>query len=334
MSMRDLPSVTLDDVRVHLAANVESVAGISAARAAGAESIGLMRTEFLYLDRTDLPSEEEQYADAVSALRAADGIAVTFRTLDLGGDKLPAALRIADRRQPCAGHAVDALLARASRHFSHPAPRALPRVVSRADAAHVAAGLGRRPSSSARWQSATTYSSALAARGRRARTAGFSPARRHDRDAQRRLDRRPSGPALRFLSLGTNDLIQYAFAADRDNDDVAYLLPTVASRHAAAPEDGHRRGAPRLGSRSRSAATWRRHPMLTWILMGLGLRELSMDPSSIPLVKSVVRASNMAEAEALAAEALTLETEVKVGELVGRRMDRATPPEIAALAAG
>ena len=102
-SLRDLPSVTLDGLPIRLAANVESVAGITAARAAGAEAIGLMRTEFLYLDRTDLPSEEEQYADALSVLRAAEGIPVTFRTLDLGGDKLPAALRISTGANPALG---------------------------------------------------------------------------------------------------------------------------------------------------------------------------------------------------------------------------------------
>ena len=82
---RSLPSVTTDGVAIHLAANVESLAGVSAAVAAGAESIGLFRTEFLYLERADLPSEQEQYQDAVAALRAAGGLPVTFRTSTSAG---------------------------------------------------------------------------------------------------------------------------------------------------------------------------------------------------------------------------------------------------------
>ena len=135
-----------------------------------------------------------------------------------------------------------------------------------------------------------------------------------------------------FLSLGTNDLIQYAFAADRDNDDVAHLyqplhpavlrlLKTVinAAVTAAIP----------LSICGDMASD----PMLTWILVGLGLRELSMDPASIPLVKSVVRASRMEEMEALAREALTLENEVLVGQLVERRMRERLPTEMASWAA-
>ncbi|MBC8133661.1 MAG: phosphoenolpyruvate--protein phosphotransferase, partial [Deltaproteobacteria bacterium] len=103
LSTRALPSVTLDGTRIHLAANVESLAGLSTALSAGAEAIGLFRTEFLYLERLDLPTEGEQYEDAVSALRAAEGIPVTFRTLDVGGDKLPLALRIPKGTNPALG---------------------------------------------------------------------------------------------------------------------------------------------------------------------------------------------------------------------------------------
>ena len=331
-SLRDLPSVTLDDVCVHLAANVESVAGISAARAVGAESIGLMRTEFLYLDRTDLPSEEEQYADAVSALRAADGIAVTFRTLDLGGDKLPAALRIATGANPALGmrsmrfslerpdifRTQLRALYRASAHA--PMRLMLPLVsgvteLERAIAISddVASALGRKGNVIIGQGSPVplgvmieTPSAALTA----------------DHLARR----------CAFLSLGTNDLMQYAFAADRDNDDVAYLyqpLHPAMLRLLKTVIDAARLVGVPLSICGDMASD----PMLTWILVGLGLRELSMDPSSIPLVKSVVRASNMAEAEALAAEALTLESEVQVGELVGRRMTERLPAEVAALAA-
>jgi phosphotransferase system enzyme I (PtsI) len=89
---------------VHLGANVESLAGVSAAFAAGAESIGLFRTEFLYLERPDLPSEQEQFEDAVAAVRSAHGLPITFRTLDLGADKLPPSVKIPAGPNPALGY--------------------------------------------------------------------------------------------------------------------------------------------------------------------------------------------------------------------------------------
>jgi phosphotransferase system enzyme I (PtsI) len=71
--------------------------------AAGAESIGLFRTEFLYLERADLPSEQEQFEDAVAALRAARGLPITFRTLDVGADKLPLSVTIPAGPNPALG---------------------------------------------------------------------------------------------------------------------------------------------------------------------------------------------------------------------------------------
>ena len=81
-------------------ANVESLLGVASVTASGAEGIGLFRTEFLYLERPDLPTEDEQYRDALSVLNAVGGLPVTFRTLDLGGDKLPSAFRMPEGPNP------------------------------------------------------------------------------------------------------------------------------------------------------------------------------------------------------------------------------------------
>src|SRR5439155_3087790 len=100
---RERPAQSLDGARVHLAANVELLEEVPAAVELGAESIGLFRTEFLYLERADLPSEDEQYHHAVAALKMVGGRQVTFRTLDLGGDKLPASVRIPAGDNPALG---------------------------------------------------------------------------------------------------------------------------------------------------------------------------------------------------------------------------------------
>ena len=119
-----------------------------------------------------------------------------------------------------------------------------------------------------------------------------------------------------FFSIGTNDLIQYAFAADRENDDVAHLrhpLQPAVLRLLKQMIDG---GGGRPASRSRSAATWRAIPSLTWLLLGLGLRDLSMDPHSIPMVKAIIRRSSLADAQALAAAALKSGSEQETTRLI------------------
>ena len=103
LAEKDLPALTTDGVGIHLRANVESLLGVASVTASGAEGIGLFRTEFLYLERPDLPTEDEQYRDALSVLNAVGGLPVTFRTLDLGGDKLPSAFRMPEGPNPALG---------------------------------------------------------------------------------------------------------------------------------------------------------------------------------------------------------------------------------------
>jgi phosphotransferase system enzyme I (PtsI) len=331
-SLRDLPAATRDGARIQLAANVESVAGIVTARSRGADGIGLMRTEFLYLDRTDLPSEEEQYADVLAALRAAEGIPVTFRTLDLGGDKLPASLRIATGPNPALGlRSIRFSLERPDifrtqlralyRAASHGPMRLMLPLVSgvteleRAtaicdDVARAVAHVRQKDQEAAATDVAPpvplgvmieTPSAALTADHLAARCA--------------------------FLSLGTNDLIQYAFAADRGNDDVADLyqpMHPAVLRLIEMVVDAARTACVPLSICGDMASD----PMLTWLLIGLGLTELSMDAASIPVIKAIVRASRLADAQALAQEALTLQSEVAVRELVERRMTEQLPAEM------
>ncbi|HSZ82710.1 MAG TPA: phosphoenolpyruvate--protein phosphotransferase [Polyangia bacterium] len=313
---RALPSVTTDGVAIHLSANVESLDGLKAAVDAGAESIGLFRTEFLYLERPDLPTEEEQYQDALAALRAAAGMPVTFRTLDLGGDKLPLAVKMSTGPNPALGvRSIRFSL----RHpdILRPQLRALYRAASegplrlmfplvsgltelrqlRAVCDEVRAELGK----------AGTTHDATAALGVMIETPSAALTADH---LARHCD---------FLSVGTNDLIQYAFAADRENEEVAYLyqpLHPAVLRMLKAVVDGARAGNVSVSLCGDIAGD----PSLTLILIGLGLRELSMDPDRIPLVKAVVRGSSLAEAEELAAQALALDDEVEIGELVRTRL--------------
>ena len=323
-STRSLPSVTSDGVQIHLAANVESLDGLSAALAAGAESIGLFRTEFLYLERPDLPSEEEQYQDALSALQAVKGLVVTFRTLDLGGDKRPLSVKIPTGPNPALGirsirfslQRPDLLRAqlRAFYRASAVAPLRFmfPLVSSLTElrqlktfCADVRAELGRE---------GVAYDPTIAV-GVMIETPSAALTADH---LARQCD---------FLSVGTNDLIQYAFAADRVNDEVAHLyqpLHPAVLRMLKSTVDAARAAKVPISLCGDMAGD----PFLTWIVMGLGLRELSMDPDRIPLVKAVVRGSTLAEATQLATEALGLDDEVEIRALVSERLGARFADEI------
>ena len=130
-----------------------------------------------------------------------------------------------------------------------------------------------------------------------------------------------------FLSIGTNDLIQYSLAADREDEHVGYLYhplhPAIlrALRQIVV-------AAERTGKPVAMCGDMAGDPMLAWVLIGLGLRNLSMAPRQIPVVKSIVRATRVSEAERLLAQAMTMSTETEIEELVYGAMKKRFPLEL------
>ncbi|HXU64124.1 MAG TPA: putative PEP-binding protein, partial [Polyangia bacterium] len=130
-----------------------------------------------------------------------------------------------------------------------------------------------------------------------------------------------------FFSIGTNDLIQYALAADREDEHVGYLYhplhPAIlrALRQIVV-------GAERMGKPVAMCGDMGGDPTLAWVLIGLGLRNLSMAPRQIPVVKSIIRSTEIADAERLLAQALTMSTETEIEELVYGVMNRRFPLEL------
>jgi phosphotransferase system enzyme I (PtsI) len=130
-----------------------------------------------------------------------------------------------------------------------------------------------------------------------------------------------------FLSIGTNDLIQYSLAADRDDEHVGYLYhplhPAIirALKHIVA-------GAQRMNKPLAMCGDMAGDPMLVWILLGLGLRNFSMAPRQIPVVKSIIRSTHLADAERLAKAAAEMCTETEVEELVYGTMRKRFPLEL------
>lgn len=317
-----LVSETLDGVAVGLWGNIEFPAEAPACLGRGAAGVGLYRTEFLFLDRPAPPGEDEQYEAYATVVRALNGRPVTIRTLDLGADKLasyhpaihvdanPAlglrSLRLSLREPALFRTQLRAIL-RASAHGDI---RVMFPLVSTLSEVRSARALLKE------------VASEMAAQGIPV-NAGLpvgvmvevpSAAVMADQLAKE----------VDFFSIGTNDLIQYALAADRTNETVADLY------NAADPS------VLRLISMVVAAAGSRRldvsvcgtmggEPLYTMLLLGLGIRHLSMPPHQIPEVKRVIRSIRVDQAEALAAEALLQETPEAIIALLQKALHCALP---------
>jgi phosphotransferase system enzyme I (PtsI) len=323
-AMRDTPSATIDGVAIHLAANVEMLEEIPIAVDLGAESVGLFRTEFLYLERLTLPTEEEQYAHAVASLKSVSGRPITFRTLDLGGDKLPASVRMPSGANPAMG-------LRSIRFSLHRSDifRTQLRALYRASVEGPMQILFPLISGVAELRAAKQICQDVC---RELASEGLP----HDPSVPLGvMVETPSAAFIPdllaaecdFLSIGTNDLIQYALAADREDEHVGYLyhpLHPAILRALKQIVDG----AKRAGKPVAMCGDMAGDPLLAWVLLGLGLRNFSMAPRQIPVLKSIVHSTKIPDAERLARAALELRTETEVEELVYGAMRQHFPLEL------
>jgi phosphotransferase system enzyme I (PtsI) len=322
---REAPAESLDGVRVHLAANVELLEEVPASVELGAESIGLFRTEFLYLERADLPTEDEQYHHAVAALRMLGGWLATFRTLDLGGDKLPASVRIPAGNNPALG-------LRSIRYslWQRDVFKAQLRALFRAAA--VAPMRILFPLISGVAELRTVKAICAEACGELER-AGIE----HDAGVPLGvMIETPSAAFITdllaaecdFLTIGTNDLIQYALAADRQDEHVGYLYhplhPAIIRAVSQVVAAAQRADKPVAMCGDMAG-----DPLLSWVLLALGLRDLSMAPRQIPVVKSIIRSTRLSDAETLLKSVLQLQTEEEVEKVVSETMLARFPLEFA-----
>lgn len=331
--LRDEPGATADGVRVELAANVGSEADLAAASTAGAEGVGLLRTEFLYLDRADPPSLEEQTEAYAQALAWFPGARVVLRTLDAGADKpLPFAARD-DEPNPALGLRGIRLSLRTPEVFADQL-----RAVLRA-----AAAVGPDAARPAIMLPLVSVPAEVEAAQRiLARVAD-----EEDVDlATVELGAMVEVPAaaLRaralaercdFLSIGTNDLLQYLFAADRLVGEIADLADLLDPAALALVRDvinaGHGAGC-WVGVCGEAAADL---PTAA-VLCGLGVDELSMAPASIPEVKDLLRRHDHATLRGAAEQGLAA-TDAEAARAAVRRavgLDESAAPADPATTAG
>jgi len=318
-----LPTETQDGFRIHLVANMELTQEIDSIKAHGAEGIGLYRTEFLFLNRPTPPSEEEHFESYQKVLKSIYPHYATIRTLDLGGDKLPAQHRFEKEVNPALG-------LRAIR-YSLKEPEVFKTQIKALLRASVHGKLKIMfPMISSLWE--------------------VLQAKQILNEVKRELDREgteydphvkvgvmieiPSAAMIAddlakevdFFSIGTNDLIQYTLAIDRANENVAYLYrplhPAVLRmiKQVVEAAQQERIDVSVCGEMAGE-------PIFIMILLGLGLTELSMNAVSIPRVKRIIRAVRFKDARSLLERTLELKNEAEIENFVKRETRRLIPPE-------
>ncbi|MFC7334854.1 phosphoenolpyruvate--protein phosphotransferase [Rhodocista pekingensis] len=294
-SLRRLPSVTRDGTDVTLLANLELPREVETAVEAGAAGVGLLRTEFLFMNRDDLPDEEEQTALLTDFLRRMNGQPVTARTLDVGGEKLATALR-----QPLGEPANPALGLRAIR-LGLREPKLLETQLAamlRAAAEGPLRILLPMICSPAEVRKVREIMATVARRLRRRGVRIANPLPRLGVMIEvpgAALSADALAPLCDFFAIGTNDLVQYTLAIDRGDEQVAHLYdplhPAVLRLVQFTVEAATRAGIP-VSVCGEMAGD----PRYTALLLGLGVRELSMSPGNLPLVKRRVRSLDLVEA--------------------------------------
>ncbi|MDP1828841.1 MAG: phosphoenolpyruvate--protein phosphotransferase [Archangium sp.] len=313
----ELPAVTSDGVRVRLNGNMEFPEEIPSLLAHGAEGIGLYRTEFLFLNRALPPTEEEHFDSYKQVLQAMGDRPVTIRTLDLGGDKVPG--KKADKEtNPAMG-------LRAIRYCL--AHRELFRVQLRALLRASAFGNLRVmfPLVSSISELREARSELEACRSELSRQ-GVPVGKRFPIGI---MVETPSAAWIAdrlaqeadFFSIGTNDLIQYSLAIDRQNRDVAYLYRPL---HLAILRslDAIISAAKKANIPVAMCGEMAGDAGLTMVLLALGLEEFSMTAGQIPMVKNVIRQMSRKDAMVVLEQAMAFSSAEEIERFIKADVER------------
>ena len=318
LEAKDLPAESTDGFRIRLMGNIEFPEEMPALLSHGAEGIGLYRTEFMFLDRKDAPSEEEQYRAYRQVLEAMGGKPVTIRTLDLGGDKVPGKGKHEKEPNPAMGlRAIRYCLA--NRELFRTQLRALLRASVHGHMRlmfPLISGMSElREARSELEACRTELGRAGVPLGKRIPIGIMvetpSAALIADRLAQE----------ADFFSVGTNDLIQYSMAIDRQNRDVAYLykplhLSVLRSLRSIVTAARDARIPVAMCGEMAGDSSY------ALVLLALGFDELSMTAGQMPTVKNILRQSSRAEAQRLLDQAMELTTAEEIERFIRMEMDK------------
>lgn len=304
LSSKDELPRTRCGVPIQIKANVELPAEAILAVDHGAQGVGLYRTEFLYIDRASMPTEDEQYQVYRAVLEALSPRPVTLRTFDIGGDKFASSFQLPAELNPALGlRAIRLALSQPEVFLTQ--LRAMVRASAHGDLRIMVPMVTIVPEMRAVRK---LLDQAIAD----VKKAG------HAQAAKIPLGMMIEVPAAalmvdvfatvaEFFSLGTNDLVQYALAIDRSNESLAQLAspldPSILRLISGVVQGSSRHDVP-LSICGAMASD----PLAACLLVGLGLRELSMEAAAIPEIKEALRRVTLSEVRALAEKALTCES--------------------------
>ncbi|MDY0605143.1 phosphoenolpyruvate-protein phosphotransferase PtsI [Pasteurella multocida] len=310
--LKDLPALTLDGHRVDVVANIGTIRDVDGADRNGAEGVGLYRTEFLFMDREQLPTEEEQFVAYKDVVEAMNGRLVILRTMDIGGDKELPYLNLPKEMNPFLGwRAIRIALDR--REILHAQLRAVLR----------ASAFGKL---------AVMFPMIISVEEIRELKSVIETLKQELRNEGKAFDESiqigvmvetPSAAVnakflakeVDFFSIGTNDLTQYTLAVDRGNELISHLYnpmsPSVLSLIKQLIDASHAEGkwtgmCGELAGDEKAAV----------LLLGMGLDEFSMSAISVPRIKKLIRNVNYEDTKALAMKALQQPTAVEIEQLV------------------
>ncbi len=312
LNLNRLPAETLDGKRISLEANIEVPEEVDSVIAHGADGIGLYRSEFLFIEPNRFPSEEEQYRAYRRVLEALPDRSVTIRTLDLGGDKVIPGFKGLNESNPILGwRAVRFCLARPDifktqlrallRSSMHGQLKIMFPMISGIEELESIFAVLEESREELRREGIPFREDIPVGIMIEVPSAAFTS------DILAR--------SVDFFSLGTNDLIQYTIAVDRENERIAYLYepfhPAVLRIIKLVVENAHSSGIP-VGMCGEMAGDVN----AALVLLGLGLDELSMSALSIPEVKRIIRSVTQAEAEQMVNSVMEMNTYSEIGEFV------------------
>ena len=310
--LKDLPALTLDGHRVDVVANIGTIRDCEGADRNGTEGVGLYRTEFLFMDRDQLPSEEEQFIAYKEVVEAMNGRIVILRTMDIGGDKELPYLDLPKEMNPFLGwRAIRIAFDR--RQILHDQLRAVLR----------ASAFGKL---------AVMFPMIISVEEIRELKSVIEVLKQELRNEGKAFDEniqigvmvetpaaavnaRFLAKEVDFFSIGTNDLTQYTLAVDRGNEMISHLYnplsPAVLNLIKQVIDASHAEGK-WTGMCGELAGDEK----ATLLLLGMGLDEFSMSAISIPRIKKLIRNVNFHDAKELADSALQKPTAVEIEQLV------------------
>ncbi len=320
--LRDEPAITRDGQAITLLANIELPDEVDSALDAGAEGIGLYRTEFLFLGTQRSPTEEQQYEAFCSAVRAARGKPVVLRTIDLGADKLAASMGMQRDHNPVLGlRSLRYCLLNLDLFKTH--LRAMLRASVEGDVRIMFPMIATLMELRQAKATLADVMEDLEEEGvpfRRDVPIGImveTPAAA--------LVASALANEVSFLSIGTNDLTQYTLAVDRGNERVAHLYsphnPAMLKLLRIVVRSGRRAGV-EVSLCGEMAGS----PIYTQLLLGIGLRKLSMAPKDVPEVKQLIRSTTVAECERIARKVMQFDADRQVLNYLREEARKVLPP--------